>query len=885
MKRFDFEFRPFGPIFAIIIILLISPCIMAQQRLTQIESADDLIGGAYAESEIGDYLLKNNEIEAVISDLGHQTQYTNTGGHIIDLVAAGNDNDLLNSTFTYFDNSFPNQGNYDQIEIINDGLDGNRAILRFSGVYSENSDVEVITEYSLDAGESYVTIQTWLVNNSGAPLTDFGLGDALQWGGTDSFAPGYGFDLNGVTTTSEWMAGKGDGVSYAFTRPSGPLTGPNGGGWSDPVSYNADIPVGDTATYTRYITVGSGDIASAVDAVYEIRNVSTGTINGLIVDAGSLEGLDGVTVNIGSDESDPYSQIETDAGGEFSRYLPEDDYHLAISKFGYPSVDIDTTVINDQILSLYIELGDTSSNEGPVSDTVSYIMRPLSNIPSIVRRDDSFTIQVDADQITSNWQADLTFENLEFDLTIESSVFDSELGRWFIEASFPPDIPIELYDLRVTADGLIDTVESAVKTIADFKSDFYFVHITDTHLPTHTYHDEPGGLTDTSSMIDVWTLIHDFEIINPEFVLHTGDLVNEGELEDYLDLHTFSRAKNLMASFTVPVYIEAGNHDLGGWDDTPPPDGTSRLDWWKIFGWRYLNQTSGPGPFTQDYYFDYGDIRFIGLEAYNNYDGWRYDVYGSDSFIDEQIIWLNSVITDAGPSMSIALFDHMDFQDQLNLLPMGIDLNLYGHIHRDEGSIDDYPYSLATDQVTDGARSFRLIHYDDEGFHPQPTYQAGAGGSNFTINYSPANNGLNDTVTATITNTYNFTFEHGQVVFKMPPECGYIIDNGELWQTITLESLDLCYVEIPITANAVTTVTIIVDPESSFVPGDANGDGIVLGSDVTYLIAFFRGINPPPDPLLAGDANGDCFVIGSDVTYLVSYFRGIVPTPVAGDCE
>ena len=68
------------------------------------------------------------------------------------------------------------------------------------------------------------------------------------------------------------------------------------------------------------------------------------------------------------------------------------------------------------------------------------------------------------------------------------------------------------------------------------------------------------------------------------------------------------------------------------------------------------------------------------------------------------------------------------------------------------------------------------------------------------------------------------------------------------------------------------------------IPGDANGDGRVLGSDVTYLVGYFRGVNPPPNPYLAGDANGDCLVLGSDVTYLVNYFRGTGPAPVRGDC-
>ena len=80
-------------------------------------------------------------------------------------------------------------------------------------------------------------------------------------------------------------------------------------------------------------------------------------------------------------------------------------------------------------------------------------------------------------------------------------------------------------------------------------------------------------------------------------------------------------------------------------------------------------------------------------------------------------------------------------------------------------------------------------------------------------------------------------------------------------------------------------LSVVVDSTAAFLPGDANGDGQVIGSDITYLVNYFKGINPPPDPFLAGDANGDCAVIGSDVTYMINYFRGIGPAPLIGDCD
>ena len=70
----------------------------------------------------------------------------------------------------------------------------------------------------------------------------------------------------------------------------------------------------------------------------------------------------------------------------------------------------------------------------------------------------------------------------------------------------------------------------------------------------------------------------------------------------------------------------------------------------------------------------------------------------------------------------------------------------------------------------------------------------------------------------------------------------------------------------------------------AYVPGDANmyngsWPPAVIGSDVTYLVNYFRGMTTNPACLIDGnymaaDVNGSCSVIGSDVTRLVAYFRG-----------
>jgi hypothetical protein len=68
-----------------------------------------------------------------------------------------------------------------------------------------------------------------------------------------------------------------------------------------------------------------------------------------------------------------------------------------------------------------------------------------------------------------------------------------------------------------------------------------------------------------------------------------------------------------------------------------------------------------------------------------------------------------------------------------------------------------------------------------------------------------------------------------------------------------------------------------------YLPGDVNmingqWPPQVIGSDVTYLVTYFRGAVTAcylDSFWCSADANGDCQVIGSDVTRLVSYFRGL----------
>jgi hypothetical protein len=67
--------------------------------------------------------------------------------------------------------------------------------------------------------------------------------------------------------------------------------------------------------------------------------------------------------------------------------------------------------------------------------------------------------------------------------------------------------------------------------------------------------------------------------------------------------------------------------------------------------------------------------------------------------------------------------------------------------------------------------------------------------------------------------------------------------------------------------------------QDTAIRGDANCNGQRTGSDVTYLVSYFKGLVGCTCSLRAGDVNGDGNIAGNDVTYLVRYFKFGEPAP------
>lgn len=488
-------------------------------------------------------------------------------------------------------------------------------------------------------------------------------------------------------------------------------------------------------------------------------------------------------------------------------------------------------------------------------DTLTLIMRPLPNLPAIVRPGDDVTVWANAPSTVTNWTAsiELPSTSVSHPLTSVSWNWEPLLLRWNLVFRIPNGIGEEIYDLRLACDACVtDVTRHSVKVIPAFKTSFYFAQISDTHVPSHTFSSSGGFSTaDTSGMADFNAVIDDLNLIHPEFILHTGDLVNEGELEEYLAMHEMGRAQGMFSRLRDPIFVVSGNHDQGGWDPTPPPEGTARRAWWRTFGWRFLlNPPPGDPHHSQDYSFDYGNLHCIGLESYINngsYDDWHPEIWGAQSFTTEQMSWLADDIAAAPYGSTKLAFYHYDFGgtqpngspgpnfSQINPQALGLDGAIYGHNHGiAEGNRTARPFNLGVQSVID-RRAFRMFRYENGLIYPGPMHRSGgtsqAPTESLTVTWSGPNDGTRGRLTGTITNRFGEPWEHGRLVFYLANHDSiFACTGGTIAQTRWQGAIAVVYVNVAIPASG--TVVVAVTPVSP-----ANG---VPGGSATFRLDPLR---------------------------------------------
>ncbi|MCP4580265.1 MAG: hypothetical protein GY839_01510 [candidate division Zixibacteria bacterium] len=138
-----------------------------------------------------------------------------------------------------------------------------------------------------------------------------------------------------------------------------------------------------------------------------------------------------------------------------------------------------------------------------------------------------------------------------------------------------------------------------------------------------------------------------------------------------------------------------------------------------------------------------------------------------------------------------------------------------------------------------------------------------------------------DSVMVIITETSDTTFtDDGAYAFTdIPVGDYYVTFTHDDYNSEAEDSVEVLF-------DSTTTVDICLNFPCYYVPGDANGDDDVIGSDLVYLSNYLRMIGPaPPDSCwndstyawlyAAADANGTCQLTNGDVTRILYYLRGL----------
>ncbi|MBD3366962.1 MAG: T9SS type A sorting domain-containing protein [Candidatus Eisenbacteria bacterium] len=773
-----------------------------------VTSDSDLVGGSGAEGAVGDVRLENGRVVFIIGSLDHGPAAAASGGHLLDAAPASSEIDVLGYVLPTL-GEWPRQAVYDSLRLTGDASE---AAVILGGHDSEHTGCSVVTRYRLAADEPHLRLET-VVRNTTAASVELVAGDSINWLHSEHFVPGYGFDVTGLTTLYDEWVGAAGVSSYGYCREAGLMSSTHGLDWTDTRVLDTTLAPGDSVTFQRYLVVGDG-LSDASDGVHVVRDTPVGVVSGQVLSRNTGLPLEAVTLDFEVNGLAIYTRAVTGSDGLVDATLPSASYLVGVGADGYYSEELPLSIATGETTAVALELRPVGWNADK-GDTLTVVMRPILSVPGITTAGGSFTIEALAPPSTSNWTAALRLGSVETPVTLTQTSYDDTRELWTLDAAVPLSAHGGLHDLVVTASGdVADTVANAVSVREAIDDDFYIVHITDTHLPTHNYsHDGEEALEDSSEMEDLRAVINDINTINPAFVLLTGDLVNEGELEDYLGMRVYTRAKRLLSALEVPVYVVAGNHDLGGWNSTPPSDGTARRDWWRFFGWRYLADPPAGWPVrTQDYSFDYGGVHFVGLETYDNYDLWRQEIYGYDSLTDDQYAWLLSDLEHAGALTPTVLFYHYDFSNQIDLSELGVECALWGHIHWSSGSITEPPYSISTGTVCDGRRLYRLVRFSDGDVLPSHTISAGAQGLLLRTAYDAPNDGTASSVTAVVTNETSERFEHGVVRFKLrADDAPYATDEGTIIRTVVDGTTAHCLVSLDIPAHGSAAVTVFPD--------------------------------------------------------------------------
>jgi hypothetical protein len=308
-------------------------------------SDDDLgafIGGTSGEAQAGDFLLYNDRARFVVRGLRDGHWYVGQPGSLIDMdivrPEGQADRDGLDELLTMA--GFGRLFVAEDFRVLSDGRDGGAAVvqatghdaaipyiegvLEIPGMFEPNG-VEITQTFTLEPGSPALEITTTVHNVTDDDL----LLDMLDAGMTDlashlTFTPGAGFDgeaPDGDRPMLAMVSHMNDQAWGIYLADADMPDGLAGMGASfDMLLAQGDrleLDEGDSLSYTRLVGVAR-DQAGLEAHRRALRGLPTGSVQGLVTEAGSGEPVPGARVFLTDAEGDALALAFTDAQGAYS---------------------------------------------------------------------------------------------------------------------------------------------------------------------------------------------------------------------------------------------------------------------------------------------------------------------------------------------------------------------------------------------------------------------------------------------------------------------------------------------------------------------------------------------------------------------------------------
>jgi hypothetical protein len=281
--------------------------------------AADRIGGKEADSIIGDFVLRNDKVEAVISGnlplrrANMSTFYGADGitpGCLYDLSLRDTDNDQIVAFCP-----LNQRGQVNHVRILEAGGDGKPASIEVFTSAAKTGGIEIRHVYQLSDGDAGVLITSTVTNRSKEAITRDNFGDVNAkfrvrgaWNGID-----YVDAIDPADKCGYAWAFEPDTKAPKRSQPFAP---------------------GASITVARFIAVGTSP-AAALGEVAQ-RHAPVGTLQGAMLDdEGKGIGSGRVMIAIGNSKFPAYP----DDAGKISVKLPVGDHQLSIEDIGRPSVE------------------------------------------------------------------------------------------------------------------------------------------------------------------------------------------------------------------------------------------------------------------------------------------------------------------------------------------------------------------------------------------------------------------------------------------------------------------------------------------------------------------------------------------------------------------